>query len=209
MDIVATSDWHGKFPEIPACDLLLIAGDVCPLDSHQPHHQRAWLRGPFSDFLNKVPAEEIVWIAGNHDFVCETPGFRRIADELPGHYLIDDSIEISGIKIYGSPWVPDLPSWAFYADDSLLQERADRIPLDSDIVLLHGPPKGILDSVHGNHVGAGFIMSRLQQVIPRYVIFGHIHEGYGRMNLGGVEFKNVSYLDEFYDPRFPPQAFKY
>lgn len=207
MRIVATSDWHGNFPKIPECDLLLIAGDVCPIDSHQEHHQRKWLRGAFADFLNEVPAKEIIWIAGNHDFACQSPGFWRIAETLPGHYLADTEVVIDGIKIYGSPWVPNLPSWAFHAGPQMLQDRADRIPIDTDILLLHGPPYGILDRVGFRHVGADHVMSRLRQVLPQYVIFGHIHEGYGRMELGGIEFKNVAHVDEFYEPINPPQTF--
>ncbi len=48
MRIVALSDQHGYLPEIPPCDLLIIAGDVCPdrfgpfVAMHNPDQQKSW-----------------------------------------------------------------------------------------------------------------------------------------------------------------------
>lgn len=48
MRIVALSDQHGFLPEIPPCDLAIVAGDVCPdrfgpfMAAHDPHQQQAW-----------------------------------------------------------------------------------------------------------------------------------------------------------------------
>ena len=48
MRIVALSDQHGFLPDVPPCDLLIVAGDVCPdrfgpfMAVHDPHQQGAW-----------------------------------------------------------------------------------------------------------------------------------------------------------------------
>src|SRR5436190_15681713 len=48
MRIVALSDQHGFLPNIPPCDLLIVAGDVCPdrfgpfMAVHDPYQQKAW-----------------------------------------------------------------------------------------------------------------------------------------------------------------------
>lgn len=43
MRIAATSDLHGHLPEVPDCDLLLIAGDICPLEDGSIRVQGRWL----------------------------------------------------------------------------------------------------------------------------------------------------------------------
>ena len=48
MRIVALSDLHGHLPEIPPCDLVIVAGDVCPdrigpaIARDHPGEQKAW-----------------------------------------------------------------------------------------------------------------------------------------------------------------------
>jgi Icc-related predicted phosphoesterase len=197
---------------IDECDLLLIAGDVCPIAfGHDVHIQRNWMRKYFFPFLNELPAKHIVWIAGNHDFVCEVPGFKRIADEAGDHihYIQDEVIDIDGVTIYGSPWVPNLPNWAFHGDANKFQILSQTIP-ETDILLLHGPPNGILDQVwSGDSVGSPFYSSMLQyRITPKHVVFGHIHEAHGELTIGETTFHNVSYLDDDYRPRYLPHRFE-
>jgi len=86
--VCAIADQHGFLPEIPACDILLVAGDVCPVDDHRPDRQHHWLQGQFRQWLDGVEARAIVGIAGNHDFVEDDDELMR---SLPWTYLRDET----------------------------------------------------------------------------------------------------------------------
>lgn len=211
MKIVATSDAHGSLPEIPDCDLLLMAGDICPVrGSHAPHVQQQWLENTYFPWLDEQPAKHILWIAGNHDFVCEREEFRTwVEDEDPGRYLQDESVEIEGLKIYGMPWCANLRNWAFYSPDDNFKARAEAIPSDTDIVLMHSPPRWIygLDGGHPEW-SIPYVASRLEEIQPKLVVFGHIHEGYGKRKIDDTQYVNAAHMDEFYEPINPPMEFE-
>lgn len=204
--ILATADLHGNLPEIPECDLLLIAGDICPdflgkmhLGQYGEEQQAEWLDTSFRKWLEKIPAKEIVAIAGNHDFVFERP--QMVPTDLRWFYLKDTDVEIEGLIIYGTPWVPNLRSWAFYGSSVALQVRAESIPSDVDILLSHGPVYGHGDTVlNGSHVGDVALGAELSRIKPKALICGHIHEGYGRYQDGDTQILNASHVDVFYDP---------
>src|SRR5690348_4412774 len=100
--VAAISDLHGFLPETPPCDVLLIAGDVCPVDDHALRYQRDWLELSFAPWLETQPARAIVGIAGNHDFVAESDD--ELMRSLPWTYLRDETTEVAGLTIHGSPW---------------------------------------------------------------------------------------------------------
>lgn len=197
--LTAVADLHGNLPtDLPAADLLVVAGDVCPISDHDPDFQAAWLEREFYPWLERLPFAEIAWIAGNHDFVCQREGWTAGGR---GHYLLDEGDELCGLSIYGTPWVPALVGWAFYAEDDALAERIAAIP-PVDVVLSHGPPRGYGDlTVRGINAGSEALGARLAEIEPRACIFGHIHEAYGRWRLGTTELLNVSYVDEGYQVR--------
>lgn len=205
MKIIATSDTHGELPEIPECDLFLHAGDVCPIEgSHDEHVQQNWLKGHFRPWLEQIPARDIVWIGGNHDFGCESGSFKHLVKNFPGHYLLEESVEVQGMTIFGMPWTPNLMNWAFYASDRAWGWLGENIPTDTDIVLLHSPPSGLmLDGGHPEWAAPYILTELTQRVQPAICVFGHIHEGYGEIKVRGTHYANVSYLDEFYDKENP------
>ena len=113
MKIVAIADLHGVLPTIPACDLLLIAGDICPVTNHGVEFQADWLNTVFRSWLRSLThVHHIVGIAGNHDFVFERMP-ELVPRDLPWTYLQDELAEVAGLRIWGTPWQPWFFDWAF------------------------------------------------------------------------------------------------
>ena len=144
--IVCISDLHEHLVEIPACDLLLIAGDVSFAFKGDLTTKHAFLAGEFKQWLDRAPADEIVLVAGNHDQSIEAHG---VPDGLRCHYLQDAGLELSGLRIWGTPWQPWFYDWAFNAPrhhgEEFLASKFAAIPADTDIVVAHGPPRGFGD----------------------------------------------------------------
>ena len=208
MKIVATSDIHGQLPKISECDLYIIAGDVCPIICDQDLPRSTdWLRNKFMPYLRQVPAKDTVWIAGNHDFVLEhypwiTNDLRRMGKgDGKAFYLQDEELWYSGVTIYGTPWTPHLPRWAFPAEGEKAEEIYKGIPDDLDILISHGPPHGYSDRVSwAGHVGSDELLAVCKEKKPKRVICGHIHEGFGTYPADWGTVYNVSHNNEYYEP---------
>lgn len=50
------------------------------------------------------------------------------------------------------------------------------IPENTDILVTHGPPYGILDTnIQNQHTGCPHLLQRVLAIKPRLHVFGHIH----------------------------------
>jgi Icc-related predicted phosphoesterase len=202
--VIAMSDLHGLLPpskDIPKCDLILIGGDIC--GSHVILDQSIWLHREFKPWLENLPAEKVIGVAGNHDFIWEKA--PHLVPKMPWTYLQDSVTEYKGWKIYGTPWQPRFFDWAFNLDEPDLERKWNFIPDDTDILVAHGPPYGHGDRtlrLYGketnHHVGSPSLLERVKKVKPRLMIYGHIHPGYGVFDLDGSVLANVSLVDEKY-----------
>lgn len=206
LTVFATSDLHGHLPFIYPCDILIIAGDVTPVDqSHEPAHQATWLKTKFEDYLKQIPAKHIIGIGGNHDFALEA--YRELGPSLSWNYLHTGYVTIEGYTFYGNPYVPNLASWAFHANEEKEHAIWDGVLAETDVIISHGPPRGICDKVVYEHVGSEPFKDNLKRLKAKLIICGHIHEGFGsydcRIGPGDNDFTdimNVTYLDRNYDP---------
>jgi hypothetical protein len=85
------------------------------------------------------------------------------------------------LRLWGSPWQPRFFDWAFNLDRGEPLRRVwEKIPPQTDILLTHGPPYGILDATfRGQLVGCEELLEAVARVRPRLHVFGHIHEAHG------------------------------
>lgn len=201
MRLVCISDTHGDHEKVtlPSGDLLIHAGDVTG------HGTEAETRG-FFDWFKSQPFEYKICIAGNHDtFMEQEPEMsRQMADDAGVILLNDSGVDINGFSFWGSPITPRFMDWAFMADAGAdIETHWNQIPTNTDVLVTHGPPYGILDEVvregmEKEHVGCPSLLSRIALVKPQIHVFGHIHEGHGSELINGVLYRNVSTMNRHY-----------
>lgn len=161
---------------------------------------------PFLDWYNDLNFKHKILIAGNHDFYFEQKGAEAdIIDMLKNRpnitYLNDSGVEIDGVKIWGSPVQPWFYNWAFNRKGIDIKPHWDMIPLDTDILITHGPVKGYLDLTMGGDVtGCPYLLERISELKKlKLHVCGHIHEAYGRVIFpDGQVFVNASVLNHNY-----------
>jgi hypothetical protein len=210
--ILALSDLHGNLPDIPPCDLLLLAGDICPDKFPEPggkysgvtkwpdrDGQIRWFYDTFLKWLDNQPAKRTLLTWGNHDFAGPSINVLDLV-------YVDTLVEHEGLKIWMSPWVLPCGPWAYLEDELKLRHRYDQIPDGTDIIVSHGPPFGFGDKViDGHHVGSISLLSAIDRVKPKAVVCGHIHEDAGIFRHFDTTILNVSHVDYFYRPVRGPQ----
>jgi hypothetical protein len=106
------------------------------------------------------------------------------------------------IKIWGSPWQPEFCNWAFNLprNGDELKGKWDMIPVNTDILVTHGPAWGFVDTIKGTttHLGCELLTEKIKEVKPKIHVCGHIHSGHGYMFDGYTHFINAAVLGERY-----------
>lgn len=214
MKIVLISDTHSLHPKmrhkIPQGNVLIHGGDCTNIGKENEVKE-------FIDWFKNIDGFDIkILIAGNHDFGFEKKEqwFLDLIDseKLKEHncvYLEDSEYIIKidefpkEVKVYGSPWQPWFYNWAFNLprNGEELEKKWKNIPNDTDILVTHGPPFGILDYPPTNvNVGCEILRFHVEQIKPKIHVMGHIHHSRGLKEVDGTLFINASVCDERYRP---------
>ena len=82
------------------------------------------------------------------------------------------------------------------------------IPENTDVLVTHGPPFGVLDKSHPStaHLGCEELATAVEQIRPKLHAFGHIHGGHGESTANGTCYVNASVVNEAYKLVYEPQA---
>jgi Icc-related predicted phosphoesterase len=195
MKIVCISDTHNERITIPDGDVLIHSGDATIQGTRAEAEA-------FADWWNDLPHKHKIFVAGNHDWLWQRS--PSLANSIVPS-LHEKTAEIDGLKIYGASWQPRFFDWAFNLSRGRdIAERWDLIPNDTDILITHSPPHGILDETRGQNVGCYDLLDAVKRVRPRLHVFGHIHSSYGQLEHCDTQFVNASICDEAYTPNRLP-----
>jgi Icc-related predicted phosphoesterase len=197
--IVILSDTHGLHRQIsvPNGDILIHCGDICGYSTSKEIHA-------FLNWFSQFSHPNKILVAGNHDRPFEDDPFYTVVSVKSLYnitYLQDTFTIVNGLKIYGSPRQRKFCNWAFNHTEEELREWYSKIPLDTDILVTHTPPHGILDVTdNGDKAGSSSLLDTVKLVMPKIHCFGHIHEAYGIYNKNGTDYINASICDSHYRP---------
>lgn len=165
----------------------------------------------FLSWFGALPYTHKIFIAGNHDFFFEKENAKSLSAYMPQEvsYLNDSGVVIEGISIWGSPVTPWHFDWAFNKKRGKeINRHWSHIPEQTDLLITHGPPYNILDRVINDRpVGCRDLLKRVEEVKPKFHVFGHIHESFGKIQKGGTTFLNVCLLNERYELVHKPAVF--
>jgi Icc-related predicted phosphoesterase len=192
MKILCLSDIHDQFgdykpSELPDADIVLLAGDItdlgvrgemrssrkCATGIGSMGEAAAWLR----QMGERYPG--VFWIPGNHDIGVNSRTFEDIPNIL---CVLDKTVRVGPFSLTGVSLTPCFaqPSlklaWDYMTDDPGIDRAAFDLP-PVDIILSHGPPKGVLDGPSG--WGSPGLLRYVREHQPRLVVCGHIHEDGG------------------------------
>lgn len=138
-----------------------------------------------------------IMIPGNYDLpLSETA--------LASFNLHEKVIEVEGIRFagYGSapvftPGIPEEIAARFEEHGSgaklVSRPRDFMLKHKPDVFVLHNPAYGTLDKLpRYGHCGSHGLRSAVDEIAPRLVLSGHVHENYGLLKLGQTFFLNPS-----------------
>lgn len=157
----------------------------------------------FFQWYAGLPIETKIYVPGNHSTSVE----HGIIP--PEHYpeikfLIHEAWQWNGLQLFGSPYTPWFFAWAYNVARPDLDALWSEIPADIDILITHGPPKGIMDVTRDYrtqqpiHVGSLSLTKQVtQRIRPKFHAFGHLHDedginNYGQLSRDGTLFINCA-----------------
>lgn len=152
-------------------------------------------------FHNTKPESSVDCIA----LLTSSPSITYLDHESATIQLKSASGPHTQFTVFGSPYSPRHGLWAFYYDApknfsnySDLPSLWRLIPLDTDIVVTHTPPRMHCDETDEQRAtGCEALRQALWRVRPMLAVCGHIHDGRGAERVQwDLDSRNVRYQEK-------------
>lgn len=189
MRLLAVADIHGRPDRLRqirdtlarhAVDALVVAGDLC-----------RWCRSPAAllEDLQRLPTP-VLAIRGNSDPRC-------LEDHLAVYGITSlhlRAVTRGGVRFVGAGGALPLPfasriDWS----ERIVEETLRRLLTPQSVLVVHPPPRGVLDRVAGRfHAGCRTVGRVIAACRPQLLLCGHIHEQPGVATLGGTVVVNCT-----------------
>jgi Icc-related predicted phosphoesterase len=175
MKLLAFSDLHrdqdraGRLVKLAGeADVVLGAGDYATM--------RKGLEGTI-EVLSAIPAPTVL-VPGNAE--TDTELWQACAGWPSAHVLHGQALALEGIQVFGlGGGVPPTPfPWSFDLSEDEAAAKLESCP-EGAVLVVHSPPKGHVDEVHGRHLGSRSILEAIERKRPALVVCGHIHQCWG------------------------------
>lgn len=209
LHISDTHGFHGTFPDkrFEDIDVVVHSGDC---SNWRDVSRNSVEVKDFIEWYKNIPVKHKIFVAGNHDTSIER---RLITSEdftkAGIIYLENTETTIDGVKFWGSPHTPTFGDWAFMKAREKINKVWDTIPANTDILIVHGPPKGIRDLSFDREgklemCGCNALFKKCKRIRNlKAVCFGHIH------NMDGVDTNQGVSVYDFSDTIFSNAACVY
>lgn len=180
-----THGFHRQLPIVIDADIVIHSGDVSNTIIPDINANEIF---DFLNWFSQLPIPHKIFVPGNHDYAME---IRYIPKEdfinRGITVLINESVEINNIKFWGSPYTPRLKEhyihWAWGLPRGDMEKVWSLIPADTDVLITHGPPHGILDLCSDYEdrdrpaqAGDKILLNKIREINPKMHLFGHIHD---------------------------------
>lgn len=178
-----THGWHRRMQNLPNADIIVHSGDFTITGSEEEA----------IDFLNwfcDLPYKHKIFICGNHDECLYGADINGLDDNV--HYLCNSGVTIEGIRFYGVP---------MFLEDCVTERQSlyyKRIPADTNVLITHTPPFGILDFDDNINFGSEELLDIVNTINPQLHLFGHIHQYHGITKVGETTFSNAAIMNQDY-----------
>jgi Icc-related predicted phosphoesterase len=150
------------------------------------------------EVLSAIAAPAVL-VPGNAETDAEL--WQACAPWASARVLHGQALEIDGAQFFGlgGGVPPTRFPWSFDLTEEETAVKLERCP-EGAILVVHSPPKGHVDEVHGRHLGSRAILDAVRRTRPALVVCGHIHQCWGgEAAIGTTPVVNVGPDGRFFE----------